>query len=618
MTDYSSIDDLNDHLKLSKNNYLDGLTDVSAPTPTDGQALVWDNDNSVWSPAAVASELTGLSDVTLTSVLTDQFLQYNGSAWVNVTLAADDMPTGIDAANISGGSVSNTEFDYLNGVTSAIQTQLDGKASTSHTHALNDLSDATITAANSGDFIRYSGTAWVDSTIQASDIPSGVDATKIGNGSVTTTEFGYLANVTSDVQTQLNAKAEAVNDLSDVTITAVGDNEILQYNSGTAVWENQTLAEAGIATTSHTHAIDDLSDVTITAAATGEFIRHNGTAWVDDTIQAGDIPSGVDATKIGGGSVTNTEFSYLGNVTSDLQTQLNAKAEAINDLSDVTITTVGDNEILQYNSGTAVWENQTLSEAGIEPAITTLGETKGGTGQSTYATGDIIYADATNSLAKLSAGTNDQVLTLAAGVPTWADAAGGGLTGDFTNSDFIGTSFSNISFRYYGRPVTGVGSSNSITNGFSAGGLWLCPYYLGTDATITAATVRCAAHITSGTIYLGLYNITSGAPGSLAYDLGSITVNTTGYISNSFTSQTIAAGSYFLGLVLDNADSLANFTLYTSDNVSDVAWGTGSPSTDSYMFYRLLGNGYTALPDPAPSSGYTTGNFGRWLVMLGS
>ena len=36
--------------------------------------------------------------------------------------------TGLDATSIADGSVSNTEFQYLNGVTSAIQTQLDSKA----------------------------------------------------------------------------------------------------------------------------------------------------------------------------------------------------------------------------------------------------------------------------------------------------------------------------------------------------------------------------------------------------------------------------------------------------------------------------------------------------------
>ena len=38
--------------------------------------------------------------------------------------------TALDATSIADGSVSNTEFQYLNGATSNIQTQLDSKAST--------------------------------------------------------------------------------------------------------------------------------------------------------------------------------------------------------------------------------------------------------------------------------------------------------------------------------------------------------------------------------------------------------------------------------------------------------------------------------------------------------
>ena len=38
--------------------------------------------------------------------------------------------SGLDATSIADGSVSNTEFQFLNGVTSNIQTQLDTKAST--------------------------------------------------------------------------------------------------------------------------------------------------------------------------------------------------------------------------------------------------------------------------------------------------------------------------------------------------------------------------------------------------------------------------------------------------------------------------------------------------------
>jgi hypothetical protein len=44
--------------------------------------------------------------------------------------------------------------------------------------------------------------------LAATDIPSGIDATKIGSGAVDNTEFGYLNGVTSDIQTQLNNKKD--------------------------------------------------------------------------------------------------------------------------------------------------------------------------------------------------------------------------------------------------------------------------------------------------------------------------------------------------------------------------------------------------------------------------
>ena len=50
-----------------------------------------------------------------------------------------------------------------------------------------------------------------------------------------------------------------IGDLSDVTITAVTNDEVLQYTG--AVWENQTLAEAGIAADVHTHLEVDVTDL---------------------------------------------------------------------------------------------------------------------------------------------------------------------------------------------------------------------------------------------------------------------------------------------------------------------------------------------------------------------
>jgi hypothetical protein len=53
-----------------------------------------------------------------------------GLVTAGADLSASDIPTGVNAANISSGLISNAEFDYLNGLTDNIQTQFNGKQQT--------------------------------------------------------------------------------------------------------------------------------------------------------------------------------------------------------------------------------------------------------------------------------------------------------------------------------------------------------------------------------------------------------------------------------------------------------------------------------------------------------
>lgn len=70
-----------------------------------------------------------------------------------------------------------------------------------------------------------------------------------------------------------------------------------------------------------------------------------------------------------------------------------------------------------------------VTSVGNATTYTIVPVTKGGTGQSSVATGDTFYASATNTVSKLTAGSTGQVLTIASGVPTWATPSGGGATG---------------------------------------------------------------------------------------------------------------------------------------------------------------------------------------------
>jgi hypothetical protein len=84
-------------------------------------------------------ELDELHNVYINGPTTWQVLRYNGTTnlWVNDSLSASILPSGIDAAKIGAGTVDNTEFGYLNGVTSSIQTQIDGKVPTTRSLTIN-------------------------------------------------------------------------------------------------------------------------------------------------------------------------------------------------------------------------------------------------------------------------------------------------------------------------------------------------------------------------------------------------------------------------------------------------------------------------------------------------
>jgi hypothetical protein len=185
----------------------------------------------------------------------------SGATWTidNSAVTNAKVASGIDAVKIGSGAVDNTEFGHLNGVTSAIQTQLDSKVDknaditgatktkitfdakglvTGGADATTaDIADSTdkryvtdsqltvignTSGTNTGDNAtnsQYSGLEASKqdvitggaSTITSSNLTASRALVSDGSGKVavsdvTSTELGYLDGVTSAVQTQLNAK----------------------------------------------------------------------------------------------------------------------------------------------------------------------------------------------------------------------------------------------------------------------------------------------------------------------------------------------------------------------------------------------------------------------------
>jgi len=91
------------------------------------------NSLSYWGSAGGgAADFTDLGDVPASYTgQAGKFVKVksteDGLEFGTLTIAAADLPSGIDAAKIANGSVSNTEFQYLDGVTSPIQTQINNR-----------------------------------------------------------------------------------------------------------------------------------------------------------------------------------------------------------------------------------------------------------------------------------------------------------------------------------------------------------------------------------------------------------------------------------------------------------------------------------------------------------
>jgi hypothetical protein len=120
--------------------------------------------------------------------------------------------------------------------------------------------------------------------------------------------------------------------------------------------------------------------------------------------------TGANTTNIGGyfeasGAGTNYAIMAAGAVV--------PQATALYDLG---VTSLRWNDLWATTIKSGTWNGSTISE------------TFGGTNQTTYTTGDILYASAANTLSKRAIGTAGQVLTVSGGVPVWSTPSGGTVT----------------------------------------------------------------------------------------------------------------------------------------------------------------------------------------------
>jgi hypothetical protein len=250
----------------------------------------------------------------------------------------DGAPTALDTLNELAAALGDDE-NYAVSTVNFINTKVD--------ELTEDIADAITTASATTDSAISTLTTNTIvpiqsdiSTLQDQVVDLASDKQDKVSG-VSDAEIGYLANVTSDIQGQLDAKANGshthiLGEITDVTVTAAEVNSLVGISG-----DVQILLD-GKAGTIHTHSLSDITDVTATVAEVN----------VLDGITA----TTAELNILAGATVTALELDTLSGVTSSIQNQLNNKAgtthtHTLVDVTDVTATVAEVNYLSGVTSG---------------------------------------------------------------------------------------------------------------------------------------------------------------------------------------------------------------------------------------------------------------------------
>ena len=307
----------------------------------------------------------------------------NLSDLANAATARTNLGLGTSATLDVGTSANNVV--QLNG--SAQLPAVDGSQLTgvTATVALNDITDVTITAAATGEVLRYSGSAWVDAQLAYSDL-SGAPT----NVSSFTNDAGYISDIT----------AENLGDLANVDLTGLANGDVIIYNSTSGKWEANP-PPAPLATETSVGLIEIATNAEATAGtATDKALVPSNvssitTAQLDNS--AGTmLESANNLSDLGNAATARTNLGLGTAAVENVGTsagnvvQLNGSAQlpavdgslltgvvadisgaSIGDLTDVTITAAATGEVLRYNGSAWVDAQLAYSDLSGTPTLGT-------------------------------------------------------------------------------------------------------------------------------------------------------------------------------------------------------------------------------------------------------
>ena len=335
--------------------------------------------NDAWITLAIDPETSNSVDVNAGTVDGAVIGGNSAAAITGTTLKADTSlelatgatVTGIDNATLATGSAT------LLATQGAVKTYVDAQVTaqdldiTTDSGTIDiDLDSETLTVAGSGGL----DTAATGTTVTVKVTDGGVTNAKLAdmaantvkvrnaNSSgvpsdvaLATTEIligdgtGFTAAALSGDTTMTNAGVVTVAKIQgeDVSSTAAANDQYLKYSSASSEWQKvDVVAPDRLTTKGDLLVYNTVDSETRLPVGTNDYSlladsgATNGVAWKQIVDASVDASAAIDATKIANGTVTSTEFQYIGGLTSDAQTQLDAKGAVAGSSSIVTVGTV--------------------------------------------------------------------------------------------------------------------------------------------------------------------------------------------------------------------------------------------------------------------------------------
>lgn len=374
---------------ISGNKTFTGTTIVPTPSANTHAATKLYVDQAV---SAVSGSFTVAGDggTSQTVTLGDTLTIAGGTGLTSTGSATDTITLNLDNTSVTGGSYGNANTVATFTVDAQGRLTAAGNSAISITNsqisnwqeAVEDTASTMITAAtHSGISVSYTDNNSSAGTLAFTN--TGVTSVTGTSNEITVSGTG-TGPWTGAVTIGLPDDVTIGNTLT-VTGDLIVNGNTTTLNTSTLTVEDKNVVLANVTSASNTTA--DGAGITVTDGSTGKtFNWVNATlAWTSSenlNLLAGKV------FEIGGTSVLSNTTLGSGVINSSL-------------------TSVG-------TIGTGVWNG------------TAIGPTHGGTGLTSYASGDLLYASATNTLAKRTVGAEGQFLKVVSGVPNWSDTVDGG------------------------------------------------------------------------------------------------------------------------------------------------------------------------------------------------